>query len=267
MTARFEGVNVLVTGGGSGLGRAIAHRFAADGAAGIAIVDRVEDRLDVVRQELAGYGIPVIPLVADLEDPHGCEAVVERTVAELGSIQVAISNAGISSSGEPSMDMTIESWNRMLAVNLTAYFLIARCSARHMVRSGGGSILFTSSVGGTWGQPGGAHYSATKAAVANLAKTLALEWGAQGIRVNAVSPGGMDTNMIAEYQGEEAAQRQRTGPVQAVLGRIARAEEVAAAFAYLASEDASYITGVNLMVDGGVTAGIPPAAPLERDAR
>jgi NAD(P)-dependent dehydrogenase (short-subunit alcohol dehydrogenase family) len=91
------------------------------------------------------------------------------------------------------------------------------------------------------------------------AKTLALEWGGQGIRVNAVSPGGMDTNMIAEYQGEEAAARQRAGAVQSVLRRVAQPEEVAAAFAFLASDDGSYVTGTNLIVDGGVTAGVPPA--------
>ena len=146
----------------------------------------------------------------------------------------------------------------MIAVNLTATFLIARGSARHMIANGGGSIVMTASVGGTWGQPHGAHYSVSKAGVINLTKTLALEWGRDAVRVNCVSPGGMDTNMILEYQGEAAAARQRQGSVQSVLGRIAQADEVAAAFAFLASSEGSYVTGANLIVDGGVTAGVPP---------
>lgn len=257
---RFKGAAVLVTGAGSGLGRAIAHRFASEGAAAVAIIDRDPGRVESVAREVAELGASPVPLIADLADPAANVTVVDEAAAAMGGISVAIANAALSSGGEPSLDLELESWNRMLAVNLTGYFLIARHAARHMVRSGGGVILFTASVGGTWGQPGGAHYSVTKAGVINLAKTLALEWGHLGIRVNAVSPGGMDTNMVAEYQGEAAAERQRTGPVQAVTGRIAQAWEVAAAFAFLASADGAYITGTNLFVDGGVSAGIPPRA-------
>lgn len=255
---RFRGDRILVTGAGSGLGRAIAHRFAAEGAGAIALVDRVPERVEAVAREVEELGSKAVPLVADLVDPAECLRVVDTAAREMGGLRVAISNAGISSAGEASLDLRLESWERMIAVNLTASFLIARHSARHMIEGGGGVILFTASVGGTWGQPGGAHYSVTKAALINLAKTLALEWGHLGIRVNAVSPGGMDTNMIAEYQGEEAAARQRTGPVQAVVGRIAQPWEVAAAYAFLASADGVYITGTNLLVDGGVSAGVPP---------
>lgn len=255
---RFDGRNVFVTGAGSGLGRAIALRFAQEGAAGVAVVDRVAERVDSVASEVEALGARARRIVADLADPAACDGAVDEAVDKLGPLRVVVSNAGISSSGEPSTEMTLASWNRMLAVNLTAYFLIARRTAPQMIEAGGGAILFTASVGGIWGQPGGAHYSVTKAAVINLAKTLALEWGREGIRVNSVSPGGMDTNMITEYQGEEAAARQRAGSVQSVLGRVAQPEEVAAAFAFLASDDGSYVTGTNLIVDGGVTAGVPP---------
>jgi NAD(P)-dependent dehydrogenase (short-subunit alcohol dehydrogenase family) len=255
---RLDGATALVTGAGSGLGRTIALRFAREGAAGVAVVDRVADRVDAVVEEVRQTGATAVAIVADLEDPAACDACVARTISELGTLDIAVANAAISSPGEPSIDMELASWNRMIAVNLTATFLIARAAARHMIPRRTGSIIFTASVGGMWGQPGGAHYSVTKAAVINLAKTLALEWGRDGIRVNSVSPGGMDTNMIAEYQGEEAAARQRAGSVQSVLGRIAHADEVAAAFAFLASGEGSYVTGVNLVVDGGVTAGVPP---------
>lgn len=253
----LDGRRALVTGAGSGLGRAIVHRFAHEGAAHIAVADVVADRVTSVCTEIAGIGAAALPLVADVGVAAECDRLVAAAIAGLGGLDVVVSNAAISSSGEPTMDMTLESWNRMLAVNLTAGFLIGRAAARHMADSGGGVILFTSSVGGTWGQPGGAHYSVTKAGIANLTKTMALEYGRYGIRVNCVSPGGMDTNMIAEYQGAEAAARQRAGSTSAALGRIAAPREVAAVFAFLASADSSFVTGTNVFVDGGVTAGLP----------
>ena len=257
-TIRHGGARVFVTGAGSGLGRAIAHRFALEGAAAVTVVDREADRVRKVLEELSGLGVRAVPVVADLGESAECERALTEAISAMGGLDVCISNAAISSSGEMTVDMTLESWQRMIAVNLTAYFLLGRLSARHMRENGGGSILFTASVGGTWGQPGGAHYSVTKAAVINLVKTMALEYGPMGIRVNAVSPGGMDTNMIPQYQGEEVAARMRAGSASAALGRIAAPEEVAAAFSWLASSESSFVTGVNLLVDGGVSAGVPP---------
>jgi len=254
---RLAGRRALVTGAGSGLGRAICLQLAREGAAGISVADVVPDRVRSVCAEVTALGAHALPLVGDVGDPDNCDRMLADTIGDLGGLDLLVSNAAISSRGESTLDMTLESWNHMLAVNLTAGFLLGRGAARHMAGNGGGVILFTSSVGGTWGQPGGAHYSVTKAAIANLTKTMALEYGHHGIRVNCVSPGGMDTNMIAEYQGEEAAERQRQGSTSSALGRIAAAREVAAAFAFLASDDASFITGTNLFVDGGVTAGLP----------
>lgn len=257
-TGRHDGARVFVTGAGSGLGRAIAHRFAHEGAAAVTVLDREPERVRSVTAELTELGVLAVPIVADLGESAECERSITEAISTMDGLDVAISNAAISSSGEMTVDMTLDSWDRMIAVNLTACFLLGRLSARHMRENGGGSILFTASVGGTWGQPGGAHYSVSKAAVINLTKTMALEYGSMGIRVNSVSPGGMDTNMILQYQGEEVAARMRAGSKSAALGRIAAPEEVAAAFSWLASAESSFVTGVNLLVDGGVSAGVPP---------
>jgi NAD(P)-dependent dehydrogenase (short-subunit alcohol dehydrogenase family) len=245
----------LITGGGSGFGRATALRFAAEGAAHVVLVDRLEDRLAAVRAELEPLGPGVTTVAVDLGTIEGCDEAVRRGVEGAGHLDVVVSNAAAWTQ-EPFIEMPDASWLKVIAVNLNASFAIAQRSARAMRdRGSGGVILFTASISSLGGSPEFAHYNATKAAIANLVKTLALELVPYKIRVNCVSPGPGDTQQSVDLVGEELMAKWREEGFPVVpLGRLAAADDIAAAFSYLASDEASYVTGVNLVVDGGLTA-------------
>jgi 3-oxoacyl-[acyl-carrier protein] reductase len=194
-------------------------------------------------------------IVAELAELDGCHRAVDEVLAAEGRLDVAISNAAAWTE-EPFLELSDEAWCRVIAVNLTAYFRVAQRAAQAMVKRGqGGVILFTASISSLGASPQFAHYSAAKAGVANLAKTMAIELADHRVRVNAVSPGPADTQQSVDLVGEELMEKwRREGFPVAPLGRLASAEDIAAAFAYLASDDAGYVTGVNLVVDGGLTA-------------
>jgi NAD(P)-dependent dehydrogenase (short-subunit alcohol dehydrogenase family) len=255
---RFEGAHVLITGGGSGIGRATAHRFANEGAAKVAIVDHFVDRLDSVVSELEQLGTTPVPIAGELADPSECERIVAAALGAMETLDVVVSNAGAWAE-ESFLDMELESWNRVLAVNLTASYLIGQLSARAMAESGGGVILYTASISSLGGSAGFSAYNVTKAGIANLVATMAMELAGYGIRVNCVSPGWVDTQQSVDISGEEVVAGLRTTFPHAPIQRMADPEDIAAAFGFLASRDAAYITGVNLVVDGGMTA---PAYPM-----
>lgn len=253
---RHAGKTVLVTGGGSGIGRATALRFAEEGAERVVIVDHFPDRLDRVASEIAERGAIAGTILAELSDPGECARVVQETVRQSGGpLDVVVSNAA-AWTREPFLELKDESWLRVVAVNLTASFVIGQRAARAMVERGrGGVILYTASISALGGSPEFAHYNATKAGIANLVKTMALELVSHGIRVNCVSPGPSDTQQSVDIVGEELMDKwRREGFPIVPMGRLGRPEEMAAAFSFLASDDAAYITGVNLVVDGGLTA-------------
>jgi NAD(P)-dependent dehydrogenase (short-subunit alcohol dehydrogenase family) len=258
---RHAGKRILITGGGSGFGRATALRFASEGAEHITIVDYQQDRLDRTVPEIVAAGARATGVDADLSTIAGCEEAVRAGVAAMGGLDVCVSNAA-AWTDEPFIDMRDESWNRVLAVNLTASFAIGQRAARAMRDGGGGVILYTASVSSLGAGVGFAHYCATKAAIANLVKTMAIELVDHGIRVNCVSPGPADTQQSVDLVGEELMQKWRTEGFPVVpMKRLAAAEDIAAAFSYLASDDAAYVTGINLVVDGGLTAhtySVPP---------
>jgi NAD(P)-dependent dehydrogenase (short-subunit alcohol dehydrogenase family) len=254
---RFEGAHVLVTGGGSGIGRATAHRFGSEGAAKVAIVDHFADRLDTVVDELEQLGTKPVPIVAELAEPSECERVVTSALGAMGKLDVCVSNAGAWAE-ESFLGMELESWNRVLAVNLTASFLIGQLSARAMAESGGGVILYTASISSLGGSAGFSAYNITKAGIANLVATMAMELAEYGIRVNCVSPGWVDTQQSVDISGEEVVAGLRASFPYAPIKRMADPVDIAATFAFLASKDAAYITGVNLVVDGGMTAAAYP---------
>lgn len=260
---RHAGKIVFITGGGSGIGRATAIRFAKEGAARLILVDRAADRLETVAAELTDLGTGVDTIQAELSQVEECDRAVAEALADSGQIDIAVSNAAAWTQ-EPFLELKDESWLNVVAVNLTASFVIGQRVARAMVAGGhGGVILFTASISSLGGSPEFSHYNAAKAGVANLAQTMALELAGSGIRVNCVSPGPSDTQQSVDLVGEELMRKWRDEGFPIVpLGRMGAPEDMAAAFSYLASDDAAYVTGVNLVVDGGLTAhaySVPPS--------
>jgi len=254
-TQRHLGRAVLITGGGSGIGRATALRFAEEGAESIVVVDRLQERLDTVSGEIAERGVKVGTVCCDLLEIAEADRAVREAAEQMGRIDVAISNAAAWTQ-ESFLDMRDESWLRVIGVNLTASFVIGQRAARTMVASGrGGAIQYTASISSLGGSPMFSHYNAAKAGIANLVKTMSLELVGHRIRVNAVSPGPADTQQSVDIVGEELMDKwRREGFPVVPMGRLGRPEDMAAAHSFLASNDASYITGVNLIVDGGLTA-------------
>ena len=226
----LEGKRVVVTGGARGIGAATVERFRAEGAV-----------VTVFDLEPGDAGVRV-----DVSDGDA----VRAAFADLGPVDAVVSNAGVSERG-PALDIDERRWRRVLDTNLLGVFNVAQAAGRTMLEAGGGVILNTASTNGYVGHPFYADYNASKAGVIELTRTLALEW-APTVRVNAVCPGYVLTPMQeAEYTDEMLAQVDAKIP----LRRHARPEEIAAVYAFLASDDAAYITGAAITVDGGETAG------------
>jgi NAD(P)-dependent dehydrogenase (short-subunit alcohol dehydrogenase family) len=231
---------VVVTGAAQGIGAAIAARFAEDGATVVGV--------DVNEQGLKGKDL--IPVVGDVRD----ENVIAEACDAAGPLRAFVANAGVTSPGK-SVDYPITEWDRLMSIHATAAFLGARTAARRMTN--GGSVVMISSINGHLGFGERAAYCAAKAAVQGLVRALAVEWGPLGIRVNAVSPGSIATEMQAEMMASKYANPELFLS-RVPMGRFGRPEEIADAVHYLASDRASYITGVTLSVDGGWLAnGLP----------
>lgn len=252
---RLEGRSALITGAASGVGRATAKRFANEGAGVVCLFDRDEKNLATVATEVADEGATPLPFGGDVTSEEDCQEAVQQTVAKAGALDILVSNAPAHSSADV-LEMSVAEWDRVMDVNLKASFVLGQAAARAMVARGrGGVILYTASVSSLGASTQYAHYGASKAGIVNLAKTMAIELVKYGIRVNAVSPGPLDTpQSLAVLGSEEAMARARESWPLVPMNRLGLPEEVAAAFAYLASEDASYVTGHNLVVDGGLTA-------------
>lgn len=242
----LAGKRVLITGGVSGIGAATAARFLEEGAQ-VCVLDQDALGCARIRREMPRLAGAVEADVTNLQQVH--EAFAEA-VRLLGAVDVLINNAGISIR-HAFLEITPAEWDRVLAVNLTGIFYVAQTAARHMIEKGGGVILNTASTNGLFGYPFYADYNASKAGVIELTRSMALEL-APRVRVNAVAPGYVLTPMQrAEYTDEMLEEVNRKIP----LRRHAKPEEVAALFAYLASEDAAFISGQVYTIDGAETAG------------
>ena len=236
----------------------MALGFAREGADSVCLVERLPERLESVGAEVEAMGAQAIRIEADLGDLAVCEAAVRRALQECGRLDVVVSNHAAMCWPTPTIDVTNEEWETQTRVNLTSHFVIARAAARAMIEArAGGVILFTSSVSSLGAGRGFAAYGATKTALVALARVMAVELAEHGIRVNCVSPGPADTQRSVDLVGEELMARFRSDYPVVPMNRLASAEDIAEAFLYLASDAAAYVTGHNLIVDGGLTARIP----------
>jgi NAD(P)-dependent dehydrogenase (short-subunit alcohol dehydrogenase family) len=247
---RLEGRVALVTGAASGIGRTTAERLASEGA--LAVVTDVQDELgEEAASAIASDGRKAAFLHLDVTDENGWRTVVERVVADHGSLDILVNNAGLGDLA-PIEETTIAEWERTIAIDQTGVFLGMKTCGDALKASGHGSVINISSIFGTSGGFGTSPaYHAAKGAVRTLTKNIALHWATEGVRVNSVHPGFIRTPILDQAKGTEVWDAMTA---MTPMGRLGEPEEIAAAVAYLASDDASFVTGLELYVDGGYIA-------------
>jgi 3-oxoacyl-[acyl-carrier protein] reductase len=243
---RLKGKTALVTGAARGIGRATAAKLLSEGAK-VTLADRDTAALDTAVQQLSG---DVYAVELDVTDAASVRAAVEKTIARFGRLDILVNNAGITRDATLAK-LSPDAWNQVLAVNLTGTFQMAQAVVPHFVDQRSGVILNASSVVGLYGNFGQTNYVASKAGVIGLTRVWARELGRKGIRVNCVAPGFIATDMTAAMPEEVLAKMKEHTPLQ----RLGAPEDIAAAYAFLASDDASFINGQVLGVDGGLVLG------------
>jgi NAD(P)-dependent dehydrogenase (short-subunit alcohol dehydrogenase family) len=246
---RLQGRIAAITGGALGIGRAAARLFAAEGAT-VALGDVQTDAAEGVVKEIVEQGGRAIAVGVDVGEAGQVQAFVDRVVAEFGRLDVMFANAGIAHSA-PFLEHPEAQWHRVLRVNLTGVFLCCQAAARQMVAQGGGRIITTASINGFRGVENLVGYNVAKAGVIELTRTMAVELAAHHITVNAIAPAQIDTRLTRSLPAEARQRRLDRIP----MGRFGEADEVARVALFLASDDASYVTGHTLAVDGGYLAG------------
>ncbi|MBA2519509.1 MAG: SDR family oxidoreductase [Chloroflexia bacterium] len=243
----------IITGASSGIGYATATLFAREGAK-VVVAGRRQAELDALVEEIEQAGGNAIAVAGDVKDETHAKALVDTAVGRFGGLDLAFNNAGASGAMGSVADVTVDGWRDTLDTNLTSAFLGAKYQVPAMLGRGGGSLIFTSSfMGATVGFPGMAAYAASKAGLIGLTRVLAAELGAKGIRANAILPGGTDTPANAANLPDAPAGTRGFIEGLHALKRLARPEEIAQSVLYLASDSSSFITGVALLVDGGVS--------------
>jgi len=246
---RFAGKAVLVTGGGRGIGQSIALGFAREGASvavNAAHLATAEDTATQIRQA----GGKALAIEANVADESQVKAMIDRVVRELGGLDILVNNAGVSQPIMPTLEQDTADWDRVMATNLRSAYLCSKAAGKHMVAQHSGKIVNIASITGLTGQPMRTAYAPSKAAMLNLTKALAVEWGPYNINVNAVAPGYVMTDLVRNFisQGKvnEEAMLKRTP-----LGRLSAPEDIAEAVMFLASDAARNITGIHIPVDAG----------------
>lgn len=239
----------LVTGGGSGIGRATANRFADEGASVVLSDVDVEGGKQTVA-EIEDDGGDAVFVEADVTDEDAASELVETAMDTYGGLDFAFNNAGIEGANDPANEQSMSNWQQVIDVNLTGVFLGLREQIPAMLEDGGGSIVNTASIAGILGFPNLSPYVSSKHGVIGLTKTAALEFSAEGVRVNAVCPGVIETPMVARTKEEDPETIE--GTIAATpIDRLGQPDEIASAVVWLCSEDSSFVTGESLVVDGG----------------
>ena len=256
---RFENKVVIVTAAASGIGLAAAKRFAAEGAT----LSLCDIALDTLKSHASAMGLPDSKLhVAriDVSKPKELEAFIADTVARFGSLDILVNNAGVGAFGYVT-EITPEIWDRVIATTLSSVFYASRAALPHLIKSRG-NIVNTASISGLVADVGFAAYNAAKGGVVNLTRAMAIDHASDGIRVNAICPGVTETGSTAWMHNHPEIMRGFAERL--TMGRMGTSEEMAGAILFLASDDATYITGTNLVIDGGLTAGTgqPPFRKL-----
>lgn len=247
---RLQGKVAIVTGAGGGIGGAISRQFAAEGAA-VVILDIAAEPLEKTAAAIRSAGGRASTLVADVAEEATAETAVARAVSEFGRLDVLVSNAVFDLPLAPLTSLTLADWRRTFAVNLDSSFLLSKHAIPVMERGGGGSIILVASQQARVARPGRPWYCAAKGALVQLAKAMAVDHSAQGIRVNTLSPGPVETGRyLKNFDTVEAARASH----HTLLGRLGTPDEVATGAVFLASDESSFMTGSDLLIDGGYTA-------------
>ena len=247
---RFTGKVAFVTGAASGIGRAAAVAQKVDPAglcARVAILDRAADALKETEAAVKEKGAEVLALACDVSKPEAVEAAVTQVVERFGRLDVAFNNAGVENKAAPLHEIELAEWDRILEVNLRGTFVCMKHELAQMVRQGSGAIVNTSSGAGICGVAGGASYAASKHAIIGMTKSAALDYAKQGIRVNAVLPGNIETPMMDRFTGGDIQKAIDLEPV----GRLGRPEEIAEAVLWMSADLGAFVTGAAISFDGG----------------
>jgi NAD(P)-dependent dehydrogenase (short-subunit alcohol dehydrogenase family) len=248
---QLQGKVAIVTGGGRGIGKAITGRLAEAGA-NVAIASRKRENLEATAREFASLSGKVVPIECHVGRKEELEALVRETEAQLGPVDILVNNSATNIGQGPALDVTDEMLDKMVEVNIKAALRLIRLTVPRMIERQSGSIINIVSIAGLQPQPGGLLYSFTKAGLIMLTRSWAREFGRHGIRVNAIAPGLIQTDFSAYFWQDD--QRRQAFENSMPIGRIGQPEEIGGIALYLASDDASFVTGQVFVVDGGATA-------------
>jgi 3-oxoacyl-[acyl-carrier protein] reductase len=248
----LEGKIAIVTGGGVGIGRSISLEFARAGA-DVVVASRKLENLEPVVTEIEKLGRRSFAMAVDVRQEEAVKALVERTVGDLGRLDVMVNNAGASFRAKPE-DISANGWNAVVGINLNGVFFGCKWAGRQMMAQGNGAIINVSSIAGVHGSTMMSHYGAAKAAVINYTRTLGMAWGRQGVRVNCIAPGPVETEGYLDVLHRTNPNAQQVYDAVAnrvAMGRWGRIEEIAYPCIFLASDASSFMTGTTIVVDGG----------------